>query len=100
MINSDPNLVRVIVMCLKDLGIQQNELKISLRLFEDIDIKKAISFWSKTLYLPRGFITKIDIKKGKKVGKLRYGMCRVRVKKAGKNFKLIMSMIDLIKSGI
>ncbi|OHA93176.1 MAG: hypothetical protein A3H52_03125 [Candidatus Zambryskibacteria bacterium RIFCSPLOWO2_02_FULL_39_26] len=100
LINSDPNLVRVIVMCLKDLGIQQNELKISLRLFEDIDIKKAISFWSKTLYLPRGFITKIDIKKGKKVGKLRYGMCRVRVKKAGKNFKLIMSMIDLIKSGI
>src|SRR3989344_5497463 len=33
LINSDPNLVRVIVMCLKDLGIQQNELKISLRLF-------------------------------------------------------------------
>lgn len=99
-INSDPALIRVVICCLKDLGIINNELKVSLRLFEDIDKQKAIKFWLKTLSLPKGSITKFDISRGKKKGKLRYGMCRVRVKKSGRHFKLIMSMIDLIKSGI
>jgi hypothetical protein len=75
-------------------------LKVSLRLFEDINKKKTIQFWQKILSLPKGSITKFDISKGKKKGKLKYGMCRIRVKKSGRHFKLIMSMIDLIKSGI
>ena len=82
------------------MGVKDEELKISLRLFEDIDHKKAISFWSQTLALPKGMIQKIDVISGKKVGKLKHGMCRLRVKKGGKYFKLIISMIDLIKSGI
>lgn len=100
LVNSDPSMIRVILVCLKDLGLKNYDLKISLRLFEDIDRKKAISFWLKTLLLPKGTITKIDVIKGKKVGKLKYGMCRVRVKKGGKYFKLIMSMIDLIRLGV
>jgi len=100
LINSDPAMIRVIISCLKDLGIKDNELKISLRLFEDIDKNKAISFWSRTLCVARGMIQKIDVICGKKVGKLEYGMCRLRVTKGGKYFKLIVSMIDLIKSGV
>lgn len=99
-INSDPSMIRVIIICLKDLGIKDDELKISLRLFEDIDKKKAISFWSRILSLPKGTIQKIDVISGKKEGKLEYGMCRLRVKKGGKYFKLLMSMIDLIKLSV
>lgn len=99
-INSDPNLIRVVLVCLKDLGITNDDLKVSLRLFKEINQKEAISFWSKILDLPDGFINKVDVIMGNKPGKLKYGMCRVRVKKAGKHFKLIMSMIDLIKLGI
>lgn len=100
LINSDPSMVRVVLVCLKDLGIENSDLKISLRLFEDIDKEEAILFWTKTLSLPHGIIQKIDVIPGKKVGKLKYGMCRVRVKKGGKHFKLIMSMIDLIRLSI
>lgn len=100
LINSDPSMIRVVIACLKDLGIKDDELKISLRLFENIDKKKAISFWLHILSLPKGTIQKIDVISGKKIGKLEYGMCRLRVKKGGKYFKLIISMINLIKSGI
>jgi hypothetical protein len=50
------------------------------------------------LNLPVSQIRSVNILKGKKVGKLEYGMCRVRVTKGERHFKLIMSMIDLIKS--
>lgn len=100
LINSDPSMIRVIISCLKDLGVNDSELKVSLRLFSDIDHKKAISFWTKTLALPKGTIQKVDVQEGKKIGKLKYGMCRLRVKKGGQYFKLIISMIDLIRSNI
>lgn len=99
-INSDPDLIRIIIICLKDLGIKNSELKISLRLFEDLNKKNAIDFWSQHIGVDPDTITKFEIIRGKKIGKLPFGMCRVRVKKAGKYFKLIMSMIDLIKYGI
>jgi hypothetical protein len=51
-------------------------------------------------FLPKDFIKNINVIKGKKIGKLKYGMCRLRVKKVGRYFKLIISMIDLIKSGV
>lgn len=99
-INSDPEMIRVILVCLKDLGVNNTDLKISLRLFNGIDGKAAINFWTDTLKLPHGTITKIDLIQGNKVGKLKYGMCRLRVKKSQKHFKLIMSVIDLIKSRV
>ena len=39
LINSDPTMLRVVISCLKDLGVQNSELKISLRLFQDINKK-------------------------------------------------------------
>lgn len=96
-INSDPSMIRVIMSCLKDLGVPENEFKISLRLFEDIKKDKALDFWTKTLCLPKNFIQKIDVIRGRKIGKLEYGMCRLRVRKGGRYFKLIISMIDLIR---
>jgi len=99
-INSDPAMIRVIILCLRDLGIKQEDLKVSIRIFEDIDEKTALNFWCNALGLPKGFINIFNVIPGKKIGKLPYGMCRLRVRKGGQYFKLIMSMIDLIKSGI
>ncbi|MDQ5968989.1 MAG: hypothetical protein QG579_146 [Patescibacteria group bacterium] len=96
-INGDPTLIRVIVSCLEDLGVSRDEIKVSLRLFSDIGKTEAVNFWTKELNLIKNSITKFEIIEGKKKGKLRYGMCRVRIKKGGKHFKLIMSMIDLIR---
>lgn len=48
--------------------------------------------------IPLHQISNINILKGKKEGKLKFGMCRIGVKKGGKYFKLIISMINLLKS--
>ncbi len=97
LINSDPFLIRTTLVCLRDLGIKNKEFKISLRLFGGINKRKAISFWTKILGLQYNTIKKIDVIKGNKVGKLKYGMCRLRVQKGGRYFKLIVSMINLIR---
>ena len=100
LINSDPYLIKVTLSCLRDLGIRNDEIKVGLRLFDDMNKTKTINFWLKFLNLPKGSITFFEIIKGNKIGKLKYGMCRLRVKKGRKHFKFIMSMIDLIRSGI
>ena len=96
--NSDPSLIKVFVECLKVIGVRNEDLRITLRIYEDMDRSKVINFWSKLLSLPKEKILGINILTGKKEGKLKYGMCRVRVTKGAAHFKLIMSMIDLIKS--
>ena len=96
--NSDPALIKVFVECLKCIGVKQEELRVTLRLFKDINENKARKFWAKVVGIPVQNILGVNILEGKKQGKLKYGMCRVRVTKGGPHFKLIMSMIDLIKS--
>jgi hypothetical protein len=100
LINSDPELIRVFVNCLKELGVRSEDLKISLRLFEDLNHKKAKAFWSGITGVSKNLIAGIEIIKGKEKGRLKYGMCRVRVRKSHYYFKLIMNMIDLMKSGL
>jgi DNA-binding transcriptional MerR regulator len=98
LINGDPSLVKIFIVFLRELGVTTKELKISLRLFEEINVDEAVIFWLETLNLPDNTIIKINIIKGKKKGKLKYGMCRVRVEKGGEYFKKIISMIRLIRS--
>lgn len=100
LINSDPNLVRVFVNCLMDLGIKREDLLVSIRIYEDINIEKAKNFWAKTIGIKSYLIRSVNILVGKKIGKLEYGMCRIRVRKGGKYYKILISMIDLIKSHI
>lgn len=97
LINSDPRLISAFIKGLKMIGVKQNDLKISVRIFEDLDKEKVINFWSKLTCVPVDRFFEVDIIEGEKIGKLEYGMCRVRVAKAGEYFKLIMSMIDFIK---
>lgn len=100
LINSDPELVRVFISCLRDIGVRSGDLRVSLRLYEDIPRRKTLLFWSDVVSLPASRFGRVDVLKGNKKGKLKYGMCRVRVKKASRSFKLIMSMIQCLKSGI
>jgi hypothetical protein len=96
--NSDPALIKVFVDCLHLIGIEKSDLRITIRIYEDINREEAIKFWANLLKIHKNRILGVNILKGKKIGKLKYGMCRVRVSKGGTYFKLMMSMIDLIKS--
>lgn len=98
LINSDPYLIKVFLNCIRDLGVCDAEITISLRLHENIDKRMAVRFWLDFLNFKEKSITYFEIIKGNKIGKLKYGMCRLRVKKGAKYFKLIMSMIDLVRS--
>lgn len=98
LINSDPDLIRCFVDCLVLLGISKSEIKLSLRLFEDLDCNECVDYWSRKLSIDQSIITISEILVGNKKGKLKYGMCRIRVAKSGQYFKLIMSLISEIKT--
>lgn len=96
-INSDPAMIKTAVECMRDLGIQKKDLRISLRLHSDIRPKEAVAFWAELLGVDAHEIKANEIIPGKKIGKLRYGMCRVRVAKAERYFKLVMSLIHEVQ---
>ena len=98
LINSDPALIHVFVTCLKALGVRVSDLRISARIFSDMDREGVLKFWSTITSVPVSEFRGVEIIHGKEKGKLKYGMCRVRVKKSEAFFKAVMSMIECIKS--
>ena len=96
-INGDAELLRVFVNCLDAIGISKEDLRFSLRLYSDIDPHIARTSWAQVFRINPESIQIGEIIVGKKRGKLAYGMCRIRLKKGGSYFKLIMSMIESIR---
>ncbi|HEY0948192.1 MAG TPA: helix-turn-helix domain-containing protein [Candidatus Paceibacterota bacterium] len=95
-INSDPNLLVAFLGCLDDMGIPRERISLSLRLHADISEPHACQFWSRTLNVPASRINRVEIIKGKKKGKLQYGMCRIRVRSGIRERLVIQSAIQLI----
>ncbi|MFA6159743.1 MAG: hypothetical protein WC678_01475 [Parcubacteria group bacterium] len=96
-INSDPDLIRVFISCIKEIGVDKNDLRVSIRIYDNININEAKKYWAKVCGINIKNIINVNVLKGKKEGKLLYGMCRVRVTNGAKSFKLIISMIKFIK---
>ena len=95
--NSDPKLIQVFINVLKnEFDIKSEDLKISIRLYEDLIKDEAIVFWSSVVGYDLKNNVHINILTGKKKGKLKYGMCRVRVKKAGLLLKTIFAINKLV----
>lgn len=98
LINSDPGIIKIFIKCMLNWGVQMEQFKIGLRLHDNADRSAAISFWAGFLGISRESIKGVEIiKRGDKVGKLKYGMCRVRVAKSAPYFKLLMSLIAQVK---
>jgi hypothetical protein len=95
-INSDPFLLQTFVYCLKTLGISKDRLSLSLRVHSEISVKEAKAYWARTLGLSLKPIERIEVIEGKKKGKLRHGMCRVRVKSGIRDRLLIQTAIAII----
>jgi hypothetical protein len=98
--NTDPILIKTFLTGLKELGVEKERISINLRIYEDLDREKACSFWSKVAGIPKERITYVNILKGKKKGKLKYGMCRVRVIKGAYFLKLLCAIRDIIGDNI
>jgi hypothetical protein len=92
-INSDPDMIRLFMhILLYVFKVPVEFIKISIRLFEDISIPKAIEFWANITQIKLDNKTEINLIKGSKNGKLPYGMCRIRVKKGGLLLKNIFAI--------
>ncbi len=88
--NTDANLISIFVNGLREIfGITNDSLRVSIRIYEDLDKDKCLEYWSKIVGLPQKKFVSVNILPGKKKGKLEYGMCRVRVAKGGMLLKKV-----------
>ncbi len=95
--NTDPRLIKVYVEGLvRVLGITLDDLRISIRIYEDLDRIKCLRYWSQITSVPIDKFVSVNVLKGKKVGKLPYGMCRVRVRKGGDMLKYMTALRERI----
>lgn len=95
--NTDPDLIRIFIACIKEIGVTKKDLRVTIRIYEDLDKERAISYWAKVIGIPKKQILNINVLKGKKQGKLEYGMCRIRVTKGAPHLKLLHAIIRTIK---
>lgn len=95
--NSDPEMIKTFVSFLKEFGINKKDLRVTIRVYSDLDKQKAIKFWAKTIGVSDKKILNVNVLRGKKEGRLKYGMCRIRITKGGPYLKLIKSIIELVK---
>lgn len=79
------------------MGVPRSELSFSLRVYADLKRDEVVNYWIKQLNITRAHISSVETIYGKEKGKLKFGMCRVRIKKGAKYFKFIMSIINRIK---
>lgn len=93
--NTDTNLIKVFLSSLWIMGVKKEDIRASIRIYEDVDVKKALNYWSLILGIPKSQFLSIQIQKGKKVGKYQFGMCRVRVIKAGNYLKLVNAINEV-----
>ena len=95
--NTDPKLIKVFVEGLRNIfEIDDERLKISIRIYEDMDKEKCLTFWSSLIGVPKQKFQNVYILKGKKQGKLKFGMCRVRVTKGGDLLKKVFAINNIV----
>lgn len=94
--NSDPLMIATLIKCLSDLGLSIERLRISIRVYSDVDIESAKTHWAKVIGINSNKILSVNILHGKKSGKLPFGMCRVRIARGNDYFNLLTTTIELI----
>jgi transcriptional regulator with XRE-family HTH domain len=91
--NTDPDLIKVFINGLRnDFEIKESDIRVSIRIYEDLNKEKCLNFWSKITGVKKENFCSINILAGKRHGKLKYGMCRIRVLKGGDLLKKIKSI--------
>ena len=99
LMNTDSDLIRVFIKGLQEIfNISKNRLRISIRIYEDLDKQKCLEYWSKITGVPAEKFVSVNILKGNKKGKLPYGMCRLRILKGGDMLKYIKAIKNKVVS--
>lgn len=82
--NTDSSMIALFLDILRtDFKIKNSDFKISIRIYENLNEEECIKHWSAVTKINLQDNVSINILRGKKIGKLKFGMCRVRVRKGG-----------------
>ena len=91
--NTDPQMIEVFVKGLEEIfGVPKDQIRVSIRIYEDLDKQKCLDFWSQIVGIPKEKFVNVNILKGKKEGKLSYGMCRIRITKGANMLKYMFAI--------
>lgn len=99
--NTDPAMIKFFIHWIQLFGISKNELKIYLHLYSDMNINKAIQFWSNELDIPlsafrKPYIKQTISKKQKNYkGRFGFGTCNIYVSKRDTREKIGMGIARL-----
>ncbi len=97
--NSDPVMIRFFIETIRRVfNLEPNDLQVSLRLYEDLDRDNCIAFWASITGVSSSDFISVSVLEGKKIGKLTYGMCRVRIRKGGLLLKKIIGINKAVVS--
>jgi hypothetical protein len=99
--NTDADMIKIFVEILQDIfKVDLSRLRINLRLYEDLDEEKCKKYWSGIIGISKDKILNINRIPGKKKGKLKWGMCRVRILKGGDLLKQVNGIIHAMANEI
>jgi hypothetical protein len=93
--NSDPEMIKTFITGFRDVfDVTYDRIRVSIRIYDDLDKYECLAFWSDITGIPSNEFLKVEVKTGKKFGKLPYGMCRVRILKGSLLLKTIKAIKD------
>jgi len=96
--NTDPSVIKFFITWLtKSLKVRKEKLKVQLHLYRDMDIKKEVQFWSKSLNIPLNQFSKPYIKQSSSVrinhkGGFGHGTCNAGIGNARLSEKILMGI--------
>ena len=95
--NTDARLLRIFIDALVNtLDIPRMRFTFALRLYEDLEQAAAVAYWCESLgFMPKQ-LTTISVLSGKKHGKLKYGMCRIRLIRGAPQLKLLKAIVQVL----
>ncbi|MFA7302734.1 MAG: hypothetical protein WC030_03230 [Candidatus Paceibacterota bacterium] len=99
--NTDPVMLNFFIEWLEVLGVPKKKLRIYVHLYADMDVKKELKYWSKTLGLPLSAFRKPYIKDSKRSGlsypqRFTHGTCNVIYNNRDVS-EYVMSALDYIR---
>jgi len=96
--NTDPSVINFFIDWMTShVKISKEKIRISLHLYNDMDIEKELNFWSEKLNMPKSQFTKPYIKKSlstriNQKGGFGHGTCNARIGGARLNEQILMGI--------
>lgn len=97
-INGDPFLIKSFLEGILSLGVSKNVVRISVRYYDGQNKELIKKYWLDLLDLDDSAVSGYEKVASGTKNKLEYGMCRLRIKRPSYYHKVIIALIESLKS--